>query len=109
VPHYPPTTDTTWWDAYHAGYQDALTHAAARVDDLDWLWQPIPRPSREQRIAAEIDAMLDTARTRAAATGRPWRDFHGRGCPGWNTALPPCDGHCPALTRRQRAVPQRAA
>lgn len=43
--------------AFEAGYAAALTLAAGRVDDLDVIWRPIPRPSHENVVAARIAEM----------------------------------------------------
>ena len=42
---------------FRDGYTQALTHAAQRIDELDYIWQPIKRPTYEQVVAARIEAM----------------------------------------------------
>jgi hypothetical protein len=46
-----------WELAFRAGYANALAAAAERVDELDALWRPIPRPSYEEKVAARIAEM----------------------------------------------------
>jgi len=72
---------------YETGYQDALTLAAERVDELDAVWRPIVRPTYEQKVADRICKMERHSEQLYAHLGRPGYVYRG-GAVGWETGAP---------------------
>ena len=59
--------------AYEVGYQQALTLAAERVDELDAIWRTCERPTYEARVAERIaEFELHAAALHARCGTRPW-------------------------------------
>lgn len=59
--------------AYEVGYQQALTLAAERVDELDAVWRSYSRPTYEERVAERVAGFEACAAAFHARWGtRPW-------------------------------------